>query len=145
MGIVFEIIAPILTLVAGGGWFITYRAYKRGANGEATQKEAEGWKSIQDLYQQTIEDFKTYSNDMRQERSVLKQENKEMRDKYNQIVEEILILKKQLSRQGRKIEALTPFLCSIIGCKKRRRDNLDAFASDNSQEGDDEDTSEQEN
>lgn len=145
MGIVFEIIAPILTLVAGGGWFITYRAYKRGANGEATQKEAEGWKSIQDLYQQTIEDFKTYSRDMRQERSVLKQENKEMRDKYNQIVEEILILKKQLSRQGRKIEALTPFLCSIIGCKKRRRDNLDAFASDNSQESDDNDTSEQEN
>ena len=145
MGIVFEIIAPILTLVAGGGWFITYRAYKRGANGEATQKEAEGWKSIQDLYQQTIEDFKTYSRDMRQERSVLKQENKEMRDKYNQIVEEILILKKQLSRQGRKIEALTPFLCSIIGCKKRRRDNLDAFASDNSQESDNEDTTEQEN
>lgn len=145
MGIVFEIIAPILTLVAGGGWFITYRAYKRGANGEATQKEAEGWKSIQDLYQQTIEDFKTYSRDMRQERSVLKQENKEMRDKYNQIVEEILILKKQLSRQGRKIEALTPFLCSIIGCKKRRRDNLDAFASDNSQESDDNDTTEQEN
>ena len=145
MGIVFEIIAPILTLVAGGGWFITYRAYKRGANGEATQKEAEGWKSIQDLYQQTIEDFKTYSRDMRQERSVLKQENKEMRDKYNQIVEEILILKKQLSRQGRKIEALTPFLCSIIGCKKRRRGNLDAFASDNSQESDDNDTTEQEN
>ena len=145
MGIVFEIIAPILTLVAGGGWFITYRAYKRGANGEATQKEAEGWKSIQDLYQQAIEDFKTYSRDMRQERSVLKQGNKEMRDKYNQIVEEILILKKQLSRQGRKIEALTPFLCSIIGCKKRRRDNLDAFASDNSQESDDNDTTEQEN
>ncbi len=145
MGIVFEIIAPILTLIAGGGWFITYRAYKRGANGEATQKEAEGWKSIQDLYQQAIEDFKTHSHDMRQERAVLKQENKEMRDKYNQIVEEILILKKQLSRQGRKIEALTPFLCSIIGCKKRRRDNLDAFASDNSQESDDEDTTEQEN
>ena len=133
MGIVFEIVAPILTLVAGGGWFLTYRAYKRGANGEATQKEAEGWKSIQDLYQQTIEDFKTYSNDMRQERTVLKQENREMREKYNQIVEEILSLKKQLSRQGRKIEALTPFLCSVVGCKNRRRDNLDTFASDHSE------------
>lgn len=131
-----DFILALATLVLGTGWLFTYHAHKRKANGEAMQSESEGWKAMQDLYQQTIEDFKVYSNDMRQERSLLKQENNdmkqennEMRDKYNKITEEILTLKKQLSIQGRKLEALSPFLCSIIGCKKRSRQNLDIFAS----------------
>lgn len=124
-----DFILSITTLILGAGWIFTYHAHKRKANGEAMQSESEGWKAMQDLYQQTIEDFKVYSNDMRQERSLLKQENNDMRDKYNKITEEILTLKKQLSRQGRKLEALSPFLCSVIGCKKRSRNNLDIFAA----------------
>ena len=124
-----DFILALATLVLGTGWLFTYHAHKRKANGEAMQSESEGWKAMQDLYQQTIEDFKVYSNDMRQERSLLKQENNDMRDKYNKITEEILTLKKQLSRQGRKLEALSPFLCSVIGCKKRSRSNLDIFAA----------------
>lgn len=130
----YSIITTILTLLAGGGWFVYYRANKRIKYGQATQSEAEGWKAMQDLYQQTIEDFKVYSNDMRQERTVLKKENDDMREKYNHIVEEILILKKQLSRQGRKLEALSPFLCSVVGCRNRKRDNLNVFVSDESKE-----------
>lgn len=128
---VYSIINTIVTIILGGGWFIHWRAGKRKANAEASQSEAEGWKAMQDLYQQTINDFKVYSEDMRNERTALKKENSEMRDKYKQVEEEILSLKRQLSRQGRKIEALTPFLCSVIGCKNRRRDNLNTFASDN--------------
>lgn len=138
-----DFILSITTLILGAGWIFTYQAHKRKANGEAMQSESEGWKAIQDLYQQTIEDFKVYSNDMRQERTVLKQEratliqeNSEMREKYNKITEEILALKRQLSRQGRRLEALSPFLCSLMGCRNRRRDNLDVFAYDNSEDGD---------
>lgn len=122
-----NIILSALTLIAGGGWFVNYKAKK-------TQAEAEGWKAMQDLYQQTIEDFKVYSEDMRKERTVLKQENNDMREKYKKLDDEILLLKKQLSRQGRKLEALSPFLCSVIGCRNRKRDNLNAFASDNSED-----------
>lgn len=131
---IYNIITTVVSVFLGGGWFVYYRANKRIKEGEAAQSEAEGWKAMQDLYQQTIEDFKVYSADMRQERSVLKQENNDMREKYNKIVEEILGLKKQLSRQGRKLEALSPFLCSVVGCKNRRRDNLNTFASSNDDE-----------
>ena len=127
-----EFVLGLLTLILGTGWLFTYRAYRRKADGEATQSEAEGWKAMQDLYQQTIEDFKVYSEDMRKERTALKQENNDMREKYKKLDDEILLLKKQLSRQGRKLEALSPFLCSVIGCRNRKRDNLNAFASDNS-------------
>lgn len=137
------IVMPLVTIVCGGGWFITYKAYKRKHNGEATQAEAEGWKAMQDLYQQTIEDFKVYSEDMRNERTVLKTENNEMREKYKKLDDEILLLKKQLSRQGRKLEALSPFLCSVVGCRNRKRDNLNAFASDNSADNKDDNDNEE--
>lgn len=129
-----EFVLGLLTLILGTGWLFTYRAYRRKADGEATQSEAEGWKAMQDLYQQTIEDFKVYSEDMRKERTALKNENNDMREKYKKLDDEILLLKKQLSRQGRKLEALSPFLCSVIGCRNRKRDNLNAFASDNSED-----------
>ena len=132
----YSIITTILTIIAGGGWFINYRANKRKAVGEATQAEADGWKSMQDLYQQTIEDFKRYSEDMREERGVLKTENNEMREKYKTLEDEMLSLKRQLSRMGRKLEALTPFLCSVIGCKDRRRENLNVFADEKGNKND---------
>ena len=134
---IYGIISTITTIILGGGWFVYYKANRRIKEGEAAQSEAEGWKAMQDLYQQTIADFKTYSEDMRTERGVLKHENFEMREKYKQLEDEILALKKQLSRQGRKLEALSPFLCSVIGCKERRRDNLNTFASDNSKDSED--------
>lgn len=125
-------ILGVLTIIAGGGWFINWRANKRKANGEAAQSEAEGWKAMQDLYQQTIEDFKVYSEDMRAERTVLKKENFEMREKYKAYDDEIIELKRQLARQDRKIEAITPFLCSVVGCLNRKKVTLTEDISDGS-------------
>ena len=130
LGELLNWILGVLTIIAGGGWFINWRANKRKANGEAAQSEAEGWKAMQDLYQQTIEDFKVYSEDMRTERTVLKKENLEMREKYKAYDDEIIQLKRQLARQDRKIEAITPFLCSVAGCLNRKKVNLTENISD---------------
>lgn len=130
-----EFILGVATLVLGTGWLFTYRAYRRKANGEASQAEAEGWKAMQDLYQETINDFKGYFEDMRAERDTLKRENSEMRERYKRVEDEILVLKKQLSRQGRKLEALSPFLCGVVGCVNRKRVNLNTLASDNESDG----------
>lgn len=127
---IYSIINTIVTVFLGGGWFIYYRANKQKAQGEATQAEAEGWKGMQELYQKTIADFDGYCEDMRKERSVLKTENNEMREKYKKMDDEILVLKRQISRQGRKIEALSPFLCNVVGCLNRKRVNIGAIQSD---------------
>lgn len=134
----YSIINTIVTIFLGGGWFIYYRANKQKAQGEATQAEAEGWKGMQELYQKTIADFDGYCEDMRKERSVLKTENNEMREKYKKMDDEILVLKRQISRQGRKIEAISPFLCNVVGCLNRKRVNIGAIQSDdeNSQDED---------
>ena len=135
---IYSIINTIVSIFLGGGWFIYYRANKQKAQGEATQAEAEGWKGMQELYQKTIADFDGYCEDMRKERSVLKTENNEMREKYKKMDDEILVLKRQISRQGRKIEALSPFLCNVVGCLNRKRVNIGAIQSDdeNSQDED---------
>ena len=127
---IYSIINTIVTIFLGGGWFIYYRANKQKAQGEAVQSEAEGWKGMQELYQKTIADFDGYCEDMRKERSVLKTENNEMREKYKKMDDEILGLKRQISRQGRKIEALSPFLCNVVGCLNRKRVNVGAIQSD---------------
>jgi peptidoglycan hydrolase CwlO-like protein len=127
---IYNIINTIVTIFLGGGWFIYYRANKQKAQGEATQAEAEGWKGMQELYQKTIADFNGYCEDMRKERSTLKTENTEMREKYKKMDDEILVLKRQISRQGRKIEALSPFLCNVVGCLNRKRVNIGLIQSD---------------
>ena len=127
---IYSIINTIVTIFLGGGWFVYYRANKHKAEGEAVQSEAQGWKGMQELYQKTIADFDGYCEDMRKERSVLKNENNEMREKYKKMDDEILVLKRQVSRQGRKIEALSPFLCNVVGCLNRKRVNIGAIQSD---------------
>ena len=127
---IYSIINTIVSIFLGGGWFIYYRANKHKAEGEAVQSEAQGWKGMQELYQKTIADFDGYCEDMRKERSVLKTENNEMREKYKKMDDEILVLKRQISRQGRKIEALSPFLCNVVGCLNRKRVNIGAIQSD---------------
>lgn len=127
---IYSIINTIVTIFLGGGWFVYYRANKHKAEGEAVQSEAQGWKGMQELYQKTIADFDGYCEDMRKERSVLKTENNEMREKYKKMDDEILVLKRQVSRQGRKIEALSPFLCNVVGCLNRKRVNIGAIQSD---------------
>ena len=111
--ILLEIVLPIITIVAGGGWFVTYKAYKRGANGEATQKEAEGWKSMQDVYQQTISDLKESCEYIKQDRNLLREENRKLReennvlrDKINELEKLIFDLRKEVARQGRQIDSL---------------------------------------
>lgn len=124
------IVMPVITLICGGGWFINYQAKKVHA-------EAEGWKGMQDLYQQTINDFKVYSEDMRTERQVLKTENAELRERYKRIDDEMINIKRQLARQGRKLEAISPFLCSVVGCSKRKKVDIGTLPDMNNEDNQD--------
>jgi len=132
--IILQIIVPILTVVAGGGWFLTYKAYKRKANGEATQTEAEGWLKQQEVYQKTINDLdgicdkiREDRDHLREDREVLRTENEELRKKYNDMEEQMMELKKTIARLGRRIDGITPLMCGKVNCKTRIKINAEGI------------------
>lgn len=121
-------VLSVVTLVASGGWFINYRANKRKSEGEAAQEEAAGWKAMQEVYEQHIEDMKNMTNDvredierLREDKKILVEENKKWRQKYDNMEEQIRELKNSVARLGRKLETVLPFSCSIAGCPNRLR------------------------
>lgn len=114
----YSIIGTILTLVAGGGWFIYYRANKMKAYGEA-------WETQQRVYQNTIADLEKTCEFIRKDRDLLRQENEELRkenmelrNKVNSLEGVILDIRKEVARQGRRIETLTN-----KSKKQRKEDN----------------------
>lgn len=135
----FDVLLSLLGIIFGGGvtWLFTVNSMKKKADGEATQSQAEGWKSMQDVYQQTIEDMKGYSEDIRRDRDILRgernelrKENDEMRKKYVEMEDTINDLKNAIAEQGRKIELLSPFLCGIAGCLKRKKVTIEEADDD---------------
>ena len=102
-----EFALAIATLVFGGGWFVYYRANKMKAYGEA-------WESQQRVYQNTIADLEKscefIRNDrdlLRKENEELRKENRELRDKIKHLEGLILDIRRDMARQGRRIESLT--------------------------------------
>lgn len=140
---IYSIVNTIVTLFLGGGWFIYYRANKRKANGEASQAEAEAFKSMQDAYQQMHEDVLNRLKEVCDERDHYKDErdeerkaNIELRKKYNELDERMTNLdlqyKRDISRLGRRIDVLSPFLCGVAGCMHRKKVSLMENIDDNS-------------
>lgn len=137
---IYNIINTLVTVFLGGGWFLHWRASRRKANGEAKQTEAQANKEAQEYYNTTLADVNRTLNEVRaerdhykDERNELRKENHEMRTKYIEIEEKMtqmdLNYKRDISRLGRRIDVLSPFLCSVAGCMNRRKvsliDNVD--------------------
>ena len=140
---IYNIINTIVTVFLGGGWFLHWRASRRKANGEATQTEAQANKEAQEYYNTTLADVNRTLNDVRaerdhykDERNELRKENHEMRTKYIEIEERMtkmdLNYKRDISRLGRRIDILSPFLCGVAGCMHRKKVSLMENIDDNS-------------
>lgn len=145
-----EFILSIATLVLGTGWLFTYRAHKRQENAKADQEEAtanqgkaDAFKSMQDAYQQMHEDVLSRLKEVcderdhyKDERNELRNENHEMRTKYIEIEEKMtkmdLNYKRDISRLGRRIDVLSPFLCGVAGCMNRKKVSMIENIDDNS-------------
>lgn len=140
---IYSIINTIVTVFLGGGWFIYYRAKKRKAEGEAKSTEAQANKEAQEYYNKTLADVNQTLNEVRaerdhykDERNELRQENSEMRKKYYEIEERMTQMdmqyKREISRLGRRMDCLSPFLCSVAGCTRRQKVVLTEEIDDNS-------------
>ena len=109
-----EFILGMATLVLGTGWIFTYRSFKRKNSAEAAQAEADGWSKQQEVYQTTIEDQRKYYEHLKsdfnvvmEENTKLRKENNELRDKINTMEQQMFEFKKEISRLGRRVEALS--------------------------------------
>ena len=147
---IYSIINTIITLFLGGGWFIYYRANKKKAEAdakkaeaEAKQQDADAFKSMQDAYQQMHEDVLNRLKEVCDERDHYKDErdeerksNKELRQKYKELDERMTNLdlqyKRDISRLGRRLDCLSPFLCGVAGCLHRTKVSLMEEIDDNS-------------
>lgn len=140
---IYNIINTLVTVFLGGGWFLHWRASRRKANGEANQVEADAFKSMQDAYQQMHNDLLKRLDEVCGERDHYKDErdeerkiNREMRTKYTELEERMtkmdLQYKRDISRLGRRLDCLSPFLCSVAGCMHRKKVSLMENIDDNS-------------
>lgn len=140
---IYNIINTLVTVFLGGGWFLHWRASRRKANGEAKQTEAQANKEAQEYYNTTLEDVNRTLNEVRaerdhykDERNELRKENHDMRTKYIEIEEKMtkidLNYKRDISRLGRRIDVLSPFLCGVAGCMHRKKVSLMENIDDNS-------------
>ena len=147
---IYSIISTIIIALLGGGWFTHYRAHKRQENAKAQQEEAsakqveaDAFKSMQDAYQQIHEDVLNRLKEVCDERDHYKDErdeerkaNRELRTKYNELDERMTNLdlqyKRDISRLGRRIDVLSPFLCGVAGCMHRKKVSLMENIDDNS-------------
>ena len=120
---IYGIITTALTLFFGGGWFIYYKANKRIKEGEAAQSEAEGWLKQQEAYHNTIDELTNHCEFIKQDRNLLREENTKLREenvllrqKIQNMEDQMLEMKKEISRLGRRLEAL-----SKDGRKQRKK------------------------
>ena len=132
---IYSIINTFVTVFLGGGWFLHWRASRRKANGEAKQTEAQANKEAQEYYNTTLADVNRTLGEVRAERDHYKderdeerKENREMRLKYRQLEEKVtqidLDYKKDVARLGRRLDCLSPFLCGVAGCMRRKKVSL---------------------
>jgi phosphomannomutase len=113
-------ILGVLTMVAGGGWFVNWKA-------KATQEEAAGWKAMQEVYEKHFEDMQLITDNVREDRNNLLDdkknlynENQELRKKYIDTETQIMELKRDIARLGRRLEVVLPFTCGVAGCTLRK-------------------------
>lgn len=139
---IYNIINTLVTVFFGGGWFLHWRASRRKANGDAKQTEAQANKEAQEYYNTTLADVNRTLNEVRaerdhykDERNDLRKENHDMRTKYIEIEEKMtkmdLNYKRDISRLGRRIDVLYPFLCGVAGCLHRKKVSLMENIDDN--------------
>ena len=140
MEISLEAIISLLGLFIGGGGgaFFTWRYMRRKAKAEAETAEIDAAKELQDMYQQMLTDAKTDREDrkqqmeeLRSERDRYKQERNELRERFDKLEDSLRKMKteyvnekndtdRKIAQLGRKVEAMRPFLCGDLSCKKRQ-------------------------
>ena len=138
-----ELIIAILIAVTGGGLtgLFYWRASRRKANGEAAQTEAEAMKSIQQVYQQALDDQQRYivklqdtRDHLVHDREEMRRENNELRRRLNEMDEKVRKLERDVERNKKIMESMKHLLCGRIACPNRVNVDLGSSSDDSDSE-----------
>lgn len=135
----FESITNILSLLFGGSVIsiVTWRFARRKAYAEAKQAEAEARKAEAEAKQEQQNYYQQVIDDIAKDRDYYKQAYQDMRDRMDKLSKSVmdwklesederLNLKRDVMRLGRKVDAMTPFMCGDLGCRLRQRVTISA-------------------
>lgn len=135
----FESITNILSLLFGGSVIsiVTWRFARRKAYAEAKQAEAEARKAEAEAQQEKQNYYQQIIDDIAKDRDYYKQAYQDMRERTDKLSKSVtdwklesederMNLKRDVMRLGRKVDAMTPFMCGDLGCKLRQRVTISA-------------------
>lgn len=138
-------LAELLGIILGGSGlvgfivgFATIKYERMKARGEARTAENEATKSVQDVYQELVADvkadregLKNYIVELKEDRHHLREERNELRVRIDETDEKMRQQAKEIARLGRRVDSLTPLICTVIDCPSRQR-NIIGMVSDDS-------------
>ena len=104
----------IITALTSGGLagFSTIWYSRRKAKADAVQSEAQATQSVQDIYQELIQDLKERWDEQ-------KGANDSLRDQIRRMEDRISKLKEDVEKNARRLAWLIPMTCCVVDCKKR--------------------------
>ena len=119
-------ITLFISIVTALGGFEAIK-YFINRQSERRKSDAEAAKEVQDVYQQMIADVKgdreeqrAYIEELKDSRKHLREECEELRQRIDDTDKVVRELQKEVARNARMVESLRPFMCGILGCKRRK-------------------------
>ena len=118
------------SILFGGGvaWLVFWKQSKNKLDGEAKQAQAqaqqmalEAVKTLQEVYDRTISRLNTDRDELQGYVTKLKDEREELLARIDKTEAVVRNLQDDVSSNRRAVEALRPFLCYDLTCRKRVR------------------------
>lgn len=118
------------SILFGGGvaWLVFWKQSKNKLDGEAKQAQAqaqqmalEAVKTLQEVYDRTISRLNTDRDELQGYVTKLKDEREELLARIDKTEAVVRNLQDEVSSNRRAVEALRPFLCYDLTCRKRVR------------------------
>ncbi len=120
---IITIILSVITAIGGFEaikYLINRKSEKKKSEAEANSAMATVLKEMTESYQIFVENTKEKIEDDQKYISVLKDERNELRQRIDDTDAKVRELQREVSRNGRMVEALRPLICGVIGCRKRK-------------------------
>ena len=119
---IFESVTNILSLLFGGSLIsiVTWKFARRKADAEAKKAEAEAKSAEAEAQQEKQNYYQQIIDDIAKDRDYYKRDRDEQRTRMDEMDVKFRELQRDVARNGRMVEAMRPFMCADLKCKKRQ-------------------------